>query len=309
MKFKKTIFLLVFLLSGAIAYYYINDERSAPSNFDIITVNRGDIKVEILSTGTVRPENRVEIKPPISGRIDRVLVQEGDQVSRGQTLAWMSSTERAALLDAARSRGPEEFERWQELYRATPVISPISGTIIRRNVEAGQSFSSGGEPILVMSDRLIVRAQVDETDISRIKRGQDVDITLDAYSNKVIKAKVDRIAYDAETTNNVTTYAINIYPTETPDFMRSGMTANVSFLIDERKDVVVIRNSALEREFGKTFLNVVNDDQGVTKTEVEIGITDGLYTEVVRGIESGEKIRVPSFSSGSNNRQRRGRPF
>ena len=58
---------------------------------------RGDLRVTISSTGEVKPQNRVEIKPPVTGRVEEVLVKEGQTVTQGEVLAWMSSTERAAL--------------------------------------------------------------------------------------------------------------------------------------------------------------------------------------------------------------------
>ena len=79
-----------------------------------VKVQKGDLEVKVTSTGSVKPYNRVEIKSPIPGRIDDVLVQEGDKVHQGQVLVLMSSTERAAILDAARSQGADTFKRWQD---------------------------------------------------------------------------------------------------------------------------------------------------------------------------------------------------
>src|SRR3989304_9636454 len=78
---------------------------------------RGNIEVFITTPGTVQPQNRLEMKPPISGRIEDILVREGDHVKKGNIVAWMSSTERAALLDAARSRGGETLRQWEEGYK------------------------------------------------------------------------------------------------------------------------------------------------------------------------------------------------
>src|SRR6185295_1884406 len=112
-----------------------------------------------------------------------------------------------------------------------PVLAPIDGTIILRNVQQGQTFA-GTDALFVMSDRLTVKAQVDETDIAQVALKQAAKITLDAYPQKEFPASVDKIAYDATTVNNVTTYIVDVLPENTPDFLRSGMTANVNFLID-----------------------------------------------------------------------------
>ncbi len=80
----------------------------------VAKVSRGDLSVMVTATGTVKPYNRVEIKAPIPGRIEEVLVQEGEEVKKGQILARMSSVERAALLDAARAQGDAAVKRWEE---------------------------------------------------------------------------------------------------------------------------------------------------------------------------------------------------
>src|SRR5687768_2876573 len=73
------------------------------------TAVEGPIEQTVEATGSVAPLNRVEIKPPIGGRVEQLLVEEGDAVKAGQIVAWISSNDRAAILDAARARGPEEL--------------------------------------------------------------------------------------------------------------------------------------------------------------------------------------------------------
>ena len=226
--------------AALVALFLMRSSSNSVNGYEGVAVSRDDMVFEILSTGIVSPENRLEIKPPISGRVEEVLVKEGEDVRKGQVLARMSSTERAALLDAARARGDEEYRRWQEFYRAAPIMAPIDGTIIARNVEPGQSFTTA-DAVLVMSDRLTVKAQVDETDIAEIKLGQRADIVLDAYPGHHMPSKVDEIAYDATTINNVTTYIVDVLPDETPPFMRSGMTANVRFAVSSRPRWVEIQ--------------------------------------------------------------------
>ena len=100
--------------------------------------------------------------------MERVLVTEGDVVKQGQVLAWMSSTDRAALLDAARMQSKETSSYWETVYKPTPLIAPISGQVIVQQIQPGQTLGLDSA-VVVLSDRLIVKAQVDETDIGRVK--------------------------------------------------------------------------------------------------------------------------------------------
>ena len=163
----------------------------------------------VITTGVVEPQNRLEIKPSISGRIEEILVHEGDHVRSGDVLAWMSSTERAALIDAARSQGNKELKYWEEVYKKTPLISPIDGEIIDRPVEPGQTVTTS-DAVLVLSDRLVVNAQFDETDVGKVKIGQKAFITLDAYPDIQLDGVVDHIAYESQVINNVTIYDVDI---------------------------------------------------------------------------------------------------
>ena len=283
--------ILLVIIAGLVGggIYFHKHKKAPPLLWETAIATKGDLQVTILCTGSVDPENRVGIRPPVAGRVEEVLVQEGDLVKKGQTLAWMSSTERAALLDAASAQGPKVLAQWQEMYKATPILAPIDGTIIKRDVESGQTFSSSDE-ILVMSDRLSVKAQVDETDIAQVHRGQDAVITLDAYPDQEILGKVDKIAFDATTSNNVTVYIVDVIPQKTPDFMRSGMTANVKLNVAQAKDVLIIPAAAIIYDDGKTFVQKRRKNQGPgEKIPVQVGLSDGKQVAVA-GIEEGTEI-------------------
>ncbi|AHI06694.1 macrolide-specific efflux protein [Bdellovibrio bacteriovorus W] len=302
MKNKKIIIsILVLLLIGFGYWLYPKKEKL---EYREVIVSQQDIDLRILTTGKVSPENRVEIKPPVAGRIEEVLVKEGQAVRKGQVLAWMSSSERAALIDAARARGPDEQKIWEDLYKATPIMAPISGVIILRNVESGQSFTTA-DAVLVISDRLTVEAVFDETDLASIHAGQSAEVRLDAYANEVIQAKITRISYEAKTTNNVTTYTAYVLPENPPDFMRSGMTANVSVLVESKKDVVAVPNSFIKNIKGKSVVTVKAQDGALETRELQLGLSDGRVTEVVNGLAAGailveEKQKQDDSSRGAS---------
>ena len=296
MKNKKLILVVIILILAGVGGYFLTKEKKVKTIYEAVKVTRGDLAVTVVATGTVQPENRLEIKSPVAGRVEEVLIKEGQVVKKGQILAWMSSTERAALMDSARAKGADEVKKWEELYRPTPVISPINGTIILKNVESGQTFTNA-DAIFVLSNRLTVKGQVDETDIASIKVKQNANIILDAYSENKIPAVVAAIAYDATTTNNVTTYLVDVAPIKTPDYMRSGMTANVTFSIRSQENVLVIPTSAIEATDTGDAVLVRNAEGKKTSKPVKIGLTDGKMSEVVEGLAEGEIVLIKQLDT------------
>jgi len=252
----------------------------------------GMVQVTIASTGTVLPKNRLEIKPPVNGRVDKILVKEGQQVKSGEVIAWMSSTERAALLDAARGQGDEALQYWQEAYKAIPLISPIDGEVIVATTQPGQTVTAT-DAVIVLSDHLIVRAQVDETDIGKIKVGQEAIIVLDAYPDTKIKASVEHIYYESKTVNNVTIYEVDLGPQEVPEFFRSGMNATIDFIQDSRDNALLIPIEALVWEGEKPAVYVKGGvDQAALRRDIKLGISDGKHVEVVSGLTKEDTVVV-----------------
>lgn len=275
---------------------------SAKDSLQIVRVEkvaRGNLSVTVDATGMVKPYNRVEIKAPIAGRIDEVLVREGDEVKQGQVLARMSSVERAVLLDAARSKGEEVVKRWEEAYQPAPLLAPLDGTIIVRSVEPGQTVTTT-DPVIVLSDRLIVEALVDETDLAFVSLGQAVEILLDAYREEMIPGKVDHIAFESTLENNVNVYAIDVAPQRELASFRSGMTANVTFIVKDRKEVLLVPSEAIvtwpkDRPNPQSASFAVYKKAFGGKLEpvaVKIGESDGQRTEIAEGLKEGQEIVI-----------------
>lgn len=254
----------------------------------------GTIQTAISTTGTVLPKNRLEIKPPVNGRIESILVKEGDKVKIGQTLAWMSSTERAALLDAARGQGEAALNYWQDVYKPIGLLAPIDGEVIVATIQPGQTVTTS-DAIVVLSDHLIVRAEVDETDIGKVSLGQPAVITLDAYPGTEIEAAVEHIYYESETVNNVTVYKVDLVPKEVPPFFRSGMNASVNFIEKSKKDVLLVPVEALHKEKNESYVFVKDPDtQESVKRTVTIGISDDKNVEIISGLDKNDKIMIKS---------------
>ncbi|MCX5710483.1 MAG: efflux RND transporter periplasmic adaptor subunit [Candidatus Omnitrophica bacterium] len=302
---KKAIIILAVILG--LAGFLFFKFKHKPDSADIlkeISPTLGSIQVTISTTGTVLPKNRLEIKPPVGGRIESIMVKEGDSVKDGQVLAWMSSTERAALLDAAQGQGEEQVKYWQTAYKAIALLAPIDGEVIVATTQPGQTVTTS-DAVVVLSDHLIVRAQVDETDIGKIKLNQKAAITLDAYPNAKINAVVEHIYYESETVNNVTIYKVDLICENAPEFFRSGMNATVDFMIESRENVLLIPVEAVRKEKGSNYVFLKQEGSvNPAKRIIQLGITDDKDYEVLSGVTSGETVIITSkkyvFPSANN---------
>ncbi|OGR87991.1 MAG: hypothetical protein A3A86_06710 [Elusimicrobia bacterium RIFCSPLOWO2_01_FULL_60_11] len=269
MKKKLIAVILIAAAAGGAYYWKKRSSKTAQESFREVRAEKGSIAVSVLATGVVQPQNRLELKPAIAGRMEDILVQEGQEVKRGQVLAWLSSSERAALLDAARAQGDAELEKWKKIYRPAPMVAPMDGVIIARNAEPGQT----------------------------------AEITLDAYSKHKIPGRTHSIAFEAKTVNSVTIYEVDVLPDSVPSFMKSGMTANVAFRIRRKDDVLVIPQQAVREGEGRDGVEtgpyVLVPGAGGDKKKkhdkkpIQMGLSDGKMVEVTEGLAEGETVLVP----------------
>jgi len=293
-------FLVIILISIAIVLF--SKKKTTDDAFEILTPSVGDIVVQIISAGEIQPQNRLEIIPPINGRLEEVLVVEGEKVRKGQILAYMSASERAALIDAAQSQGAAAVAYWEKAYKKTPLISPINGTIIVRNIEPGQSVNTQ-TPVLVVADRLVIKAKVDETDIGQIKKGQQAYVILDAYPQSEIQSQVDHIAYESTILNNVTVYEVDVAPQKLPAVAKSGMSVEAKFVVAEHKNILKLPTHAIAYTAGKAFVWVIDKETKKQKKQlIELGISDDAYTEILSGLREGQSVVVikKSFKKSKN---------
>jgi len=293
-KTRSIVVISIVAISVSMVFLFFRVRRNTNSQLTTKEIHPvvGDIKLTVITTGVVEPQNRLEIKPSINGRVEEILIQEGDKVKKGQILARMSSTERAALVDAARSQGDEALDYWEEVYKQTPIISPIDGEVIVRSIEPGQTVTTN-DTLLVLSDRLIVNAQFDETDIGRVRVGQEAVIALDAYPNVKIKGIVDHIAYESQLINNVTIYDVEIVPRKVPPFFRSGMSANVEVVEKKREGAILIPVEAINRDQGKTYVKVRKKPENTVENRiVETGLSDEKSMEIVTGLTTADILIV-----------------
>jgi HlyD family secretion protein len=132
----------------------------------------------------------------------------------------------------------------------TVIRSPINGTVIERTVDAGQTIAASFQApkLFVIAEdltRMQIEANVDESDIGQIKENQSVRFDVQAYPDDIFTGKVRQIRLQPTTIQNVVNYTVVVDASNEKGMLLPGMTATVDFLVEERRNVVLVPNTAL----------------------------------------------------------------
>ncbi|NLD61840.1 efflux RND transporter periplasmic adaptor subunit [Candidatus Sumerlaeota bacterium] len=196
-----------------------------------------------------------------------------------------------------------DLENAQQALSDTKIYAPSDGVITERTVQIGQIIASGvsnvggGTVIMTIADvsHLYVDASVDEADIGKVKVGQNVTITTDAYIGKQFTGKISRVAAKGTNSNNVVTFAVRIEVDNAGNgLLRPEMTANIEIEADRRQNVLTLPNEAIQMYRGQNFVDLKGKNDTPTSVTIVTGLTDGLKTEVVSGLEDGQEVLYPA---------------
>lgn len=203
----------------------------------------------------------------------------------------------------------ENVQRAQTNLGYATITSPIDGTVISKSVEEGQTVAASfntPELFTIAKDltNMQVVANVDEADIGNVKEGDRVTFTVDAYPDDTFEGTVKQVRLEATTTNNVVTYEVVISAPNADLKLKPGLTANVTIYTQERSGVLAVANKALRftptKETvgkdmkivdckGKNKIWTLNGNT-LTAHPVTIGQSDGINTEITKGLKQGDKI-------------------
>ena len=203
----------------------------------------------------------------------------------------------------------EQVQRAQTNLGYATITSPIDGTVISKSVEEGQTVAASfntPELFTIAKDltNMQVVADVDEADIGGVKEGDRVTFTVDAYPDDTFEGTVKQVRLQATTTNNVVTYEVVISAQNADLKLKPGLTANVTIYTQERTGVLAVANKALrftptKETVGKDMMIVdckgknkvwTLDGKTLTAHPVNIGQTDGMHTEITKGLKAGQQI-------------------
>lgn len=256
------------------------------------------------------------------------------------------------LAEAELKSSKANLERLKTNLNYATIVSPIDGVVISRDVDLGQTVAASlSAPTLftIAQDltKMQVNAVIDEADIGKIKDGQDVSFTVDAYPDKTFKGVVKQIRLSPQIISNVVSYNVIISVSNPELLLKPGMTANVTIQIDRRDDVLKVPNAALKFRpsfAGKTppyrpagVTTAVSDsikkrtgdfdrpDSTMAKKSrvwvfdekrnprpvfVEIGLADGSFTEVISDkLSVGDTIIVAQEGAVASSNNQEVNPF
>jgi RND family efflux transporter MFP subunit len=186
------------------------------------------------------------------------------------------------------------LETAQAALEAATMTAPFDGTVISVGAEVGDLVSSN-TIVLTLADlsALRVRAIVDETDISQVEVGQEVEITFDAFPGRQFRGQVLQVPYQGTLTQNIVTYEVPISLEGGEGVaLKPGMTANLRIVVARRENVLLIPAMAVQQGEEGNVVMVQDSPQRLTATRVEVGFSDGVYVEVVRGLNEGDQVVI-----------------
>ena len=283
----------------------------------VVQVSKREVPQIATYTSTVQPYVKNNIVPQAGGRITKINVEIGDFVKEGQVLAEI---DKAQLQQAQLSLKNQEVElaRLKSLYEAgglsksdldaielqynvtktqvenllenTVLRSPINGVVTARNYDVGDMCSMSA-PIFTVEQIVPVKLLVgiSESDYSKVKKGDSVEIKADAVPDKTFYGKINRIYPTIDPATR--TFTVEVVVQNNYRTLRPGMFVRATVNFGTNNNVVIPDVAVVKQQgSGERFVYVLNQDGTVTYQKVVLGVRMGAEYEVLEGLEDGATI-------------------
>jgi len=281
------------------------------------------VDLSYIANGTLTPKQEVTVSAEASGRVVRVLVDEGSHVSAGQTLAVVEGDKlnvtvanaQAVYDDAAANvqrfesafatggvtkqqldQVKLQFETAKNNLRSAKLTAgdvtiktSVSGIVNARKIEPGAYVSPGTAAFdIVNVSTLKLRVNVDEKNVASLKVGQSVDVSVSVYPDKDIKGRITFIAPKSDGSLN---FPVEIEVANPGNALRAGMYGTASFGGQTAADVLVVPRTAFVGSVSDNKVFLAKDGKAVA-AEVVGGRTFGNYVEILSGLEAGDQVII-----------------
>lgn len=205
-----------------------------------------------------------------------------------------ASEEDLIIAQVAVDQAQASLELTQLQLEGATIVAPFAGTVAFIGAEVSEQVTPGAPMITLMDPSSFhVDVDIDEVDIGQVEIGQEVRITLDAFPDQELPGHVDFIAPVASTELGTVSYVVRVSFDPTFAALRSGMTANITIVTEQKQSVLLVPSRAItvDRESGLLYVERVVDDE-LVRTEVEIGLQDEYDSEVLRGLDEGDEVVI-----------------
>lgn len=321
---------IVFVLNKNKAQNEADTQIAAQTNPSIAVrvapVKKGSINATYTANGNFIPEQEVKIAAETSGRVIKLLVDEGSVVKAGQTLALVNGDQIGVQLQNAQTSyatAQADAARFESAYKTGGVTqqqldqvrlslenakaqlrsaqitandanvkAPISGIINKKLVESG-SFVSPGTVLfeLVNVSQLKLRINVDESQVASLKLGDKIKVKASVYPNRDFEGKISFIAPKADASLNFPIEMIIENQTDAP--LRAGMygTAYFQAFAGENTETLTVPREAFVGSVSSNQVFVASNDKATLKT-ISTGRNFGNEVEVISGLKEGENVII-----------------
>lgn len=301
------------------------DKEKAPVPVEVASVERGDISAYISTTANLVAENEVRLLSEVEGRVARLLVEEGDFVRTGQTLATLVRDDQEISLRKAELKETNArlaFERGEDLFgqelisresfdkfkmdfdiaqqekaeaawrlQKTTIRAPFAGQISERMIQVGQNLRMSDELFrLTDVDPLVARIFLPERDVLGMKEGGEVWITLNADTDTRFPGRIRQVSPVVDTATG--TIKVTVEAVDPPASVRSGSFVTVDIVRETRTATMLVPREAVLRELQSAHVFVFSEEGTAEKREVELGLEEGLWVEAVSGVSAGDSVIV-----------------
>ncbi len=179
------------------------------------------------------------------------------------------------------------------------VTSPIDGYVLERRVNIGDPVDalgsrSGGTVLCVLAnmDKLVFRGTVDEIDVGHLKEGMEARIQVGALPECLLTGTLDEISLKAKQRDNATVFEVRLSFERPEDVvLRAGYSATANILVQKKDNILLLPERVIERINTEVFVRVLKEPAGGSEIRrIETGLSDGLMTEIVSGLDEGQRV-------------------
>lgn len=297
----------------------VNTSKTIPVEITHVTMGNIDHRMDFV--GTMEPWQKAALGSQIPGKVEKIFVEEGDRVNKGDVLVQMSD-EQLIQAQANLASLEKDWKRMKSLLEkgtvtqqafdqidagytaakagydmvlsSTRITAPFSGMITAKYLEEGEIFTLmpgpiGGPAILELMDldNIKITISVPEKKLPEFVQGMKVVISVDAYPGEKFSAVVNRIAPTVDPRIHMGSVELKIE--NTTGKLKPGMFARVSVILKARQGVLTLPTKCILEQNGETYVCLPESGK-VRFATVLTGLQNEKITEIIKGIELGDSV-------------------